>query len=566
MSRTNANIHWAQIFVDALIGSGVKHVCLSPGSRSTPLILAFAQRDNIQQHIILDERSAGYFALGIAKQSSTPVVVVCTSGTAAANYYPAVLEAKYAEVPILVITADRPHVLRGSGANQTMDQIKLYGNAVKWFVDLPVPDAADKEMYLRSIASRAIATTKSVPYGPVHINFPFAKPLQPIAEHELPPVEKGHTPQIVTGKMLPSITKLRQIKQILSEHQEVVIVCGPMSFEEQTIAVEAIAAFADCYHYPIFADILSGLRFSTNAITTYESILADKSNYGPPPKVILFFGAVPTSKYLHEYLAVSKSAIGIRFSASPTWRDDIYALDYVIQADIMESLSELNNLQTDTAINPLHKHFLTLEQEYYQRTTEYLQTNANFSAKITEILKELPPNSQLFLANSMTIRFFDQFSGHIKKLRIAGNRGISGIDGNIATAAGFAASGGFTTLVIGDLAFLHDLGSLLIAQKHNLRIIVLNNSGGGIFSKLPIYQYSSYFEKYFQTPQEVNLEGLQLLFDVRFQRVNSFVALLHQFIREIDISATIVYEVLTDIQKDQEYLDFFQSGKINALN
>lgn len=317
MTAPNRNTLWARTFADELARTGINAVCIAPGSRSTPLTEAFDRHDDIETFSHLDERSAAYFALGRARRTGDVTPIVCTSGTAAANFHPAVIEASQARVPMLVLTADRPPELRDSGANQTVDQEKLYGDAVRWYKDMPEPEATDRKLRsLRTTAARAVSEATGVDSGPVHLNFPFRKPLEPTYVEDDVSADlsrealdgRNGSPYVKTTSGAPELSDdhLRKLADELAVDRGLII-AGPA--DPPGFNAEAIAAFAHATGFPVVADPLSGLRFGGHTRTTtvlggYDAYLDERVTADwPDPEVVVRIGASPTSKPLRKYLA-----------------------------------------------------------------------------------------------------------------------------------------------------------------------------------------------------------------------------------------------------------------------
>ncbi|NUM47868.1 MAG: 2-succinyl-5-enolpyruvyl-6-hydroxy-3-cyclohexene-1-carboxylic-acid synthase [Anaerolineales bacterium] len=359
----NPSILWATLFVDELTRAGLRTAIIAPGSRSTPLTLAFAAHPDIHVVSLLDERSAAFYALGIGLATGQPAALVCTSGTAAANFYPAIIEANYSHVPLLALTTDRPPEIRASGANQTVDQIKMYGDQVRWFVDVAVPENRPAPLtlrYLRSLAGRAVAATMGLPPGPVQINFPFRKPLEPVPQpgFELPAEtarpDSSPFARVTRGRVHPTPDQLADLTGAISHAQRGIIVCGPRCPGGNFPA--RVADLARVTGFPLFADALSGVRFGPQTgnapiLGGYETFLPALTRAGlESPDMVLHFGAPPISAKLNDWLA-ALPATTRRFALreSGDWQDDAYTTSDLIWADpeiLCETLlSSLNSHQ-----------------------------------------------------------------------------------------------------------------------------------------------------------------------------------------------------------------------------
>ncbi len=515
----NANLLVSQLFVDELARCGLREVCIAPGSRSTPLTLAFYNQPGIKVSMHLDERSAAFFALGLALAHDRPVALVCTSGSAAANFFPAIVEARLSRVPLLVLTSDRPHELRGSGANQTIDQIKLYGGQVLLSVDLPVPDEQISDLVLRHVrtqAGRAFAAADGLEKGPVHLNFPFRKPLEPPPGEPLPAPGLASEPpfsRIERGVLLPTASQTDRLAELIGAHPHGLIVCGPRCPGGDFPA--AVVRLAQAAGYPILADPLSGLRFgpqtaSGHVLGAHDAILSAQAAPWGEPDLVLRFGAVPTSAALCAYLARIKPAARVCIAEHGGWADDDHRTTWLLQAEPAEVCRSLAlNLSPNPAFgggDPAWlPQFQTAESAAWQKLDPELAAEPLFDAGALRLaLDSLPDGARLFVGNSLSVRHLDQFARpDLRRLEIFGSRGASGIDGNVSTALGIAAAAPRPTLAImGDLTFYHDLNGLLAcAQQHlNITFLVMNNNGGGIFQRLPVQHLEPPFTEAFITP------------------------------------------------------------------
>lgn len=535
----NPNLRLAQTFVNELAQSGVRHVCISPGSRSTPLTLAFYNHPDIQKHMLFDERSAGFFALGLALSTGSPVPLVCTSGSAAANYFPAIVEARMSHIPLLVLTADRPHELRGSGANQTIDQVKLYGGMVLLSVDLPQPEVNPDplvERHIRTLAARALAAADGFEKGPVHLNFPFRKPLEPASPSDLPPAGSTNDlpmTRITRGVIAPTPVQLSEFADAVKANPRGLIICGPQSVHARGFP-EAIHALSQASGYPILADPLSGLRFdlaepSPWLVGAYDALLSARSQSCPAPDLVLRFGAVPTSAALAVFL---EQAAPRQFliDLGGTWADDTHRLGGLLQVDpllfahqLAAELSVVNGPQLPAPGFEYARAWQQLEQTAWEVLTWHLQQVSLFdAAAVYETLRVLPAEALLFVGNSLAIRHFDRVAApRPTGWKVWGTRGASGIDGNLSTALGIAASEPQQPLVVflGDLALLHDLNALHIPRRlglPNVTIVVNNNHGGGIFHRLPIQAFDPPFTEAFLTPHDLAFEHAAAMFGLDY--------------------------------------------------
>lgn len=539
---TNPNTRWMSIFVDELARNGLEAVCISPGSRSTPLTLAFANQQGVRIYRHLDERSAGFFALGLAMASGRPVAMVCTSGTAAANFHPAVIEAYYSHVPLLVLTADRPAELRGSGANQTIDQIKMYGDHVRWSVDLPVPENSTPDVvirHMRTLAARAYATANGLVKGPVHLNFPFRKPLEPDTTSfakpaakvpVLPEDSRAYTRQS-RGRLLPETHQVEEFATTLMANGRGMIICGPEcpggSFPT------AVTELAQRCGYPILADPLSGLRHGAHVssgvvLGGYHLWLPAMNEGLKSTGFILRFGSAPTSNALAAYLNESAPAAHYHVREDGEWADDLHLTHTYIQADPAAFCQAITDKLTDAGYQPQTDwmaEFVAREAQAWKRMSFALEQTAFFDGSAVQaVLAALPDDAILFAGNSMPVRHVDTFDRPtVKKLTICGNRGASGIDGNVSTALGIsAATGRPVVAILGDITFYHDMNGLLAIRQHgldNVFFVVLNNDGGSIFHRLPVANLDPPFTDLFLTPHGLSFEHAAALYGLRYAAV-----------------------------------------------
>lgn len=572
----NRNTLWAEIFVNSLANVGLDAVCISPGSRSTPLAMAFANQSEIEVFSLLDERGAGYFVLGMALEKGKAVALVCTSGTAVANYFPAVIEANYSNVPLLLLTADRPHELRNSGTNQSIDQIKIFGDHVREFIDLALPEAnpTPKMMrYLQSTAARVLFEANSFRPGPVHINMPFRKPLEPnLVPEDFSEVwhEKNDLlileiiqskVSISIGQMMPTEEQIQLLAGLISEKKKGLIICGPKSPEGEFPAY--ISELARISKYPILADGLSGLRFNLENqpklnISGYESFLAsDLSKDLENPEIILQFGNAPISNRLQNFLAGLEKTRRIQINSFGNWADGEHRLTDHIWADPIELcrqvIETLDPWERDE--NNWIKSWINIEKLSWEIIESYIKKEWFEGAVLSEILKMIPEESNLFVASSLPIRHLDQFGkSSQKKIRIFANRGASGIDGTISSALGVvAASKKLIVLLIGDLSFYHDLNALLSVRRHDLQIIIvlINNDGGGIFHRLPIADFNPPFNDLFLTPHGLSFEKTAQQFSLEYSLVNQREGFGEAFQKSIKDKESTIIEVVGDSVKHE---------------
>ena len=402
-------------FIRQLSAMGIRYAVVSPGSRSTPIAMLLAEHPDFQIYMDIDERSAAFFALGLAKEKRKPVVLLCTSGTAAANYYPAVAEANISRVPLIVLTADRPHELRNVGAPQAIDQIRLYGTHVKWFEEMPLPEAEEEVLqFVRQTAARAVVTALQQPAGPVHLNFPLREPLVPVLK---PSPFAGEVPvpaiENFSGTLRLSEETVEIVAKEIREKDRGLIICGPIDIPG---FAEAVVALSEKTGYPVLADPLSQLRSGRHGkeriIENYDSLLKDPKWAGRlAPNVVIRFGAMPVSKPLTLLLKKVKTAAHYIVDGGNGWRDPVKRGTTVVYSDEIDFCKKLSNI---IVMNPVSEWFTMwekLNQQARQIVTASLEVEKTFDEgkTVTELAAALPDGSTLFVGNSMPIRDVDTF-------------------------------------------------------------------------------------------------------------------------------------------------------------
>jgi 2-succinyl-5-enolpyruvyl-6-hydroxy-3-cyclohexene-1-carboxylate synthase len=536
-------------FCDELARCGLQHACTSPGSRSTPLVLSLVREPRIRCWSHIDERCAGFFALGAAKAGRRPVAVTCTSGTAAANLAPAVIESHEARVPLIVLTADRPPELRDVGAGQTIDQLKLYGDAAKWFFEVGVHEATPQNMrWIRMLACRAYWTAAQGRPGPVHLNFPFREPLVP--DGPLPGDASG-TPDGAPWIRIRGEPPAAAPAPALPRRG--VVVCGRS--ERDPELGFAVARFAQRADYPLLADPLSGARHGPATIARYDLLLRDDELATRlAPDLILRVGDLPTSKPLRQWLDRHARVLQIALDAEDAWQDPASVVAEIVTADPRASLDAWT---TARAPDP---DWLATWRAADDAATAAIE-DALRGDELSEPLvaarlgEWLPSDAALVVASSMPIRDVELFfpaTGHTA--RVLANRGANGIDGTVSTAFGIAAAGGTpTVLLIGDVALAHDIGGLLAARRLELplTIVLLNNDGGGIFHFLPVAGQQDAFEEHVATPHGLDFKDAAQLYGLDYQRpedVGELEAAVRQSVADHDTARII--EVRTDREEN----------------
>jgi 2-succinyl-5-enolpyruvyl-6-hydroxy-3-cyclohexene-1-carboxylate synthase len=577
----NPTYAYAGAFADELQRAGVGNVVICPGSRSTPLAMAFAAQPGIRAWMHMDERSAAYFGLGMAKQLRQPVALLCTSGTAAANFLPAVVEAKLTHVPLLVLTADRPHELRDNGAPQSIDQNRLYGTYVKWFVEVALPEATNAALrYIRTTAVRAAALSQAIPAGPVHLNFPLREPLtpEPIPDQPLPQVAQrdlvawqgrsNNAPYVEVRNApqgAPTVTTIAHVMEQVRRARRGLIIVGP---NDDPPFAEQLVQLAQHLGYPILADPLSQLRCGDHdqsmVLSSYDAFLRiDSFIKNAQPELVLRFGAMPTSKPVLLYLKRYASCPLVVIDGHGGWEEPTQLAAELIHVDPAALCQGLLNVLEQPGGSgekqpPVSQGWITMWQDADKVTRQTIQAaiqdfNELFEGRVfTELANLLPDGTTLYVGNSMPVRDLDTFFWTTaQKIHMLGNRGSNGIDGVVSSALGASAGAGQhepTILVLGDLSFLHDLNGLLAARLHrlNLTIVLINNDGGGIFSFLPQAAYPEHFEQLFGTPTGLDFRLAVQMFGGQYQKVNSWEQFRKLVNRGLDTGGLHVIEVPTE--------------------
>lgn len=535
------NQRWAATLAGALAACGVKHVVVAPGSRSTPLALAFADRSDLTCWPVLDERSAAFFALGLAKGTQAPAAVLCTSGTAGAHFLPALMEAREGATSLIAITADRPAELHGFGAPQTIAQKNLFGEYVRTSVSLPEPMETGLD-HLAATVAQTISKAVSAPRGGVHLNVPFREPLAH-PDGLAGPVLSPRVPKFVTAAGVPDLS---EVKRALGSSTRGVIVVGPR--ERDDGFGEAIHALGAALGFPVFAEAASNARFGFgDAIWSMDAMVRSKLfAQRIEPDVVLRFGGGLTLKAPQQWLDATRARVfaflddGQPFDphhvAEAFFTGDVVGMVKALTADAKVTgtlAASVREAQRRVALE-LSKRGDRMEEALIARTVA------------------LAAQANLVLSSSMPIRDVDSFSspGDVK-LRVFSNRGVNGIDGVISTAAGIArGTGKKTVLLIGDVAALHDSSGWLAAKQAPLTVVVVNNDGGGIFSFLPVAERTPHFERFFGTPHGVDFEHVAALSGAALHRPRSLEELA-QIVRAPDAGLRLV-EVRTDRRANVE--------------
>ena len=516
INRTYAPL---QVLVDELWRCGMRHAVTSPGSRNAPIALTLAAAPGIEAVSVIDERSAGFVALGMAKASGRPVAVTCTSGTAAANLHPAVVEAWEARVPLIVLTADRPPELREVGAGQAIDQIKLYGSSVKWFVEVGThPPGRDTAIHHRALGCRAYWTAASGRPGPVHLNLPLREPLAPEPEN-LPPGDWDGRPgarpwtELREHASAPHADDVHELAERIASAPRGAVVCGPST--EQV--AEPAARLAAVTGWPLLAEPTSGVRFGehdrSHVVAHYDVLLrAEEFASAQRPELVLRVGDMPTSKPLRAWLADLPQVL---IDPHAGWHEPTRRAELILASaagptlDALASAVEMRSAQPDPAWLGA---WLSADELVPAALAE---SPDEFEPKLIAALEEeLPGEALLWVSSSMPIRDVESyFPQSEKRLRVLANRGANGIDGVVSSALGAAIASGLPTWVlIGEIALQHDVGGLLAARRAGvqLEVVCIDNGGGAIFDFLPVAAHADpvAYEQHVATPTTTDLESL----------------------------------------------------------
>jgi 2-succinyl-5-enolpyruvyl-6-hydroxy-3-cyclohexene-1-carboxylate synthase len=487
------NFLWSQTLIAGFVAAGVRHAVISPGSRSTPLALAMLRQPGLHCHVAVDERSAAFFALGIAKASRRPVLLLATSGSAPANWLPAIVEASQAAIPLIAISADRPPELQDCGANQTIEQIGLFGVHVRASHAPGAPFAGFDPGWLHRLAAQACEQASWPHPGPVHINQPFREPLLPT--EDLPQAALPAAIRSSAGPQAADREAIEALARSLSGRPGL-IVCGELPAQAGfAAAVTELAAKLAC---PILAEPLSGLRFGAHdrarICVRYNAWLGSPDALaGLRPEWILRFGSAPVTRNLQNYLASASAAVHAVIDPLPRWSDPARRLTHVLRVDPLLACRAL--LATNPSPAPE-------EWQTGFAAREAVVPDAGNAWHIAPLMDELPAGYAMFIGNSLAIRQFDTYSGSAdREFHLFANRGASGIDGNISTALGIAVEHGRVLALLGDLTCQHDLGGLALARGRDAIIVAVNNGGGGIFEQLPQAALPE-FDLGWRTPQQ----------------------------------------------------------------
>ena len=590
--------------VDEFYQLGVRHAVFSPGSRSTTMAMLFTEYEGFETYMNIDERSASFMALGIAKAHKEPTVLVCTSGSAVAHYLPAILESQYSGVPLIVLSADRPHTLLHTGAPQTVDQQKIFGTAVNYYEELAVPQDEHYYTYPRQVARKAYMKAMDTKKGPVHINVPLFEPLVPELDRKHFVMGRSpykvfkpnygdvfsyqnrsnntSNPSNVSNASNVSYTKNttdnntnnpNNSNLLFAQYKRVLILAGPQIDVDE---VESIHSFAENLQAPILADPLSNVRrchkagaiddnhevasnhnndtnmtqdkqVSDVVISTYDAFLADKDLWSVlKPDCVIQFGQIVVSKRVQQMVASWDNVEYIEVNPTMDSMNPMGKTTIHMQASI-DMFTYLFAVKNES--NAYLNRWQSIEAAGKAQLSTAIEEPSSFEGRtIRELQQHIPDNSQVLVANSMTIRDFDYFwfSGESDAV-LYGNRGVNGIDGTVSTALGLAANGQPTYLVTGDLSLFHDLNGLAVAKTHNLNLTIIlhNNDGGGIFEYLP-QKGTKHFDYLFSTSQGLDYSGAAKLYGCGYTKISSPDELVSVLAKVSKESGVHIIEIPTD--------------------
>lgn len=616
---SNINNLWCTLIVEELVRNGLNYFCISPGSRSTPLTAAAARNSKVEMKIIYDERSSAFHAIGYARATGKPAVVISTSGTAAANFYPAVIEASTDNLPLIILSADRPPELRSAGANQTIDQVKLYGDYVRWQFDFPCPtENVPPETVLTTI-DQVVHRAMRNPAGPVHLNCMFREPLAPdrglisqqyidraddlldsspgfyqylksnakksVAEKNRPDNIKDIPGSPYTSYSRPEIVpdeeSINLAHATILSSSTGLIAAGRLKNSEEA---DAVFGLAEALDWPIFADIQSGLRLGVNhklQIPYYDQyLLSEKFKTMLVPGTVLHFGGQIVSKRFLKLLESGKINRYLHISDNPARIDPAHRITLRIDAGIREFctgltarlknpesfpvLTEHADEENEERTADLKARWIKSYTEHSSRLDRLIEKECGASGTITEpgiarsVSKLISANHALFLASSMPVRDMDMYGTSTgNRVPVGANRGASGIDGTIASAAGFG-KGHSTgvTLVTGDLAAIHDSSSFSMLRdedEHQVIIIIVNNHGGGIFSFLPVAAHEDIFERCFGTPHNFGFSGIAETYNIPYSSRATSTEFEMAYIAALKSGKHAIIEVVTEREQNHKF-------------
>ena len=532
METARANRLWADLIVEELVRCGVDFFCVAPGSRSTPLVAALAENKRARNLVHFDERGTAFAALGYARATGAPAAWITTSGTAVANGLPAVVEAATDGVPMILLTADRPPELRQTGANQTIDQPDIFGDSVRWRFDLPAPSLDVDPASVLTTIDQAVYRAGRSPKGPVHLNLMFREPLIPGPKEDAAPAagperwREAREPYTRYARTKPTVdeAEVEALWERLRPVERGLVVAGRLTTRGRGEAVERLAG---ALGWPLLPDVGSQVRLGGSRANAafYDVLLADGAfAEAHAPEAVLHFGSRALSKRLEGFIARHRPDPYVVVREHPFRLDPGHLVTHSVESGIEDFCDALGKAATGRPPGtdaPWTAGWRTASERVASVLDRALAEEGGLHEPLVARLvsREIPEGHGLVVASSMPIRDLDAFAAvDGAGVPVAANRGASGIDGTVATAAGFArGSGRPVTLLIGDLALLHDLNSLAMLRGLPVTVVVLNNDGGGIFSFLPVSGHESFFEPFFGTPQGVGFGHAAAMFGLSYE-------------------------------------------------
>jgi 2-succinyl-5-enolpyruvyl-6-hydroxy-3-cyclohexene-1-carboxylate synthase len=570
---------WAYLITEELVRNGVDYFIISPGSRSTPLTATVAQHPQTKKILCLDERAAAFHAVGYARATGNPAVLICTSGSAAANYLPAVIEAAIDHIPLIILSADRPPELRQTGANQTIDQVNLYGSYPKWQFDLPCPTAEISPNVVLTTIDLAVSKSRQAPGGVVHLNCMFREPFgstdTPV---EIPAgLSRWQENQSVYTRYADKLTistpdEIESVIKIIHSTVKGILVVGQL---KSTIDIEAVAALAMRLNWAVFADIQSGLRLRQdfpNLIHHFDRLLlTDISLELEQIDTIVQIGTRIVSSQWLKSIAKCLPQHYIVVVNDGERHDPNHLVSLRIESDIAYLCGQLAEQLPQRPGSTWVAKLRSASDRISITAAKFLKTTKLTEPLVARTISELIPNQHgLWVANSMPIRDLDMYAIHyppstIHHSPIGANRGTSGIEGTIASATGFAVGlENPVTAIVGDLSSLHDLNSFALLQRNvwPVIIVIINNDGGGIFSFLPIAKSTEIFDTYFGTPHGLNFANAAAMFGLDYYHPQTSDQLIRDYIQALANTQSAIIEVTTD---RSENLQLHQALDLNLF-
>jgi 2-succinyl-5-enolpyruvyl-6-hydroxy-3-cyclohexene-1-carboxylate synthase len=557
---------WGYLIVEELIRNGIDYFVISPGSRSTPLTVAVAQHQQAHKIICLDERGAAFHAIGYARATGKPAVLICTSGSAAANYFPAVIEAATDNLPLIILSGDRPPELRQTGANQTINQVNLYGEYAKWQSDLPCPSGEIDPKVVLTTIDLAVAKSRQSPAGAVHLNCMFREPLAPTDAHVDIPTSLRHwrDTQAPYTRYAPTLTippadEIRSLVELIQDTRRGLLIVGQLKSIAEINAVSRLAAELN---WAVFPDIRSGLRLVDNLpnlVHYFDLLLAtDRVKLLTEIDTVIQIGTQIVSARLLKWLAAHPPRNYVAIINDGERHDPSHLVSLRLTADLVEIGDRIARALPPSSPSPWTLELRSASDSIGVAVDKFLKT-----AELTEpfiarsISQHLPPQHGLWVGNSMPIRDLDMHGvANGNASRIGANRGTSGIEGAIAAATGFAVGlQAPVTAIVGDLSCLHDLNSLDLLRR-NLQpviLVIINNDGGGIFSFLPIAKSTQVFESYFGTPHDLKFSHAAAMFGIDYYQPLDRAEFNENYIQALQNSRSAIIEVKTDRTENWQF-------------